>query len=80
MVLNLVWHVIWRYVDGNGNLLPYPEQAADFIVTPLIGADYTARPDPNDLKTRIGNNFATPLGATIAIRLISSAQTPAVYS
>lgn len=80
MVLNLVWHVVWAYVDQNGRLLPYPEQAADFIVTPLIGADYTARPDPNDLKTRIGNNFATPAGGVIAVRLIGSAQSPAVYS
>jgi hypothetical protein len=83
MAVNLVWHAVWAYVDASGKLLQYPEQAADFIVNILpsgAGGDGTARPDPNDLKTRIGNNFATPSGATVALRLVSSGQCAAVYS
>jgi hypothetical protein len=76
VAINLVWHVVWAYIDANGKLLPNPEQAADFIVTAL-GPD---RPDLNDLKNRIANNFATPSNSTIAVRLISSAQSPAVYT
>jgi hypothetical protein len=82
MAGNFVYHVVWAYVDANGNLLQqYPERAADFIANSLpLGPDGTVRPDPNDLKTRIGNNFATPAGASIVLRLVSSGQCAAVYS
>jgi hypothetical protein len=81
MAANLVWHAVWFYVDANGKPLQYAEQAADFIANSLpAGPDGTARPDPNDLKTRIGNNFAAPAGATVALRLVSSGQCPTVYS
>jgi hypothetical protein len=81
LAVNLVWHAVWAYVDANGKLLQYPEQAADFIANSLpAGPDGTARPDPNDLTTRIGNNFATPAGANVALRLVSSGQCAAVYS
>jgi hypothetical protein len=78
VAINLVWHVIWAYIDANGKLLQYPEQAGDFICTPL--ATEPVRPDLNDLKNRIANNFATPGGAFIAIRLVSSAQSPAIFT
>ena len=58
-----------------------PVQFADFIANQVpAGPDGTVRPDPNDLMTRITNNFAVPAGATIVLQGISSAQCPAVYS
>lgn len=82
MPVNGVYHVVWAYTDASGKLLQYPEQAADFIANSLpAGPDGTVRPDPNDLiNVRIPGNFATPSGAKIALRLVSSGQCAAVYS
>ncbi len=74
------WRVRWRYADVSGNLLKqYPEQEADFIVTPLTGGDGAVRPDPADAMDRIANSFATPPGASIVLLGISSSQTSVIY-
>ena len=82
MAANYCFRARWRYADASNKLLQqYAEQAADFIVNLLpFGPDGAARPDPNDLKTRIGNNFPTPTGASITLLGISSSQCPAVFS
>jgi hypothetical protein len=75
---NYIWHVIWCYADANGKLSA--EMAADFILALAAASDGAARPDMNDARTKVGNNFATPAGNSIVFRLISSGQCGAVYS
>ena len=56
----------WRYSDASGKLLKqFVEQEADFVVTPVTGADGAMRPDPVDAMNRIANSFPTPPGASI---------------
>ena len=80
MAVNFVWRVLWRYSKGGKILDHYPTRAADIISTFLVGGDGTITPDPNSVASVIGNNFATPPGATIEIQGISYAQSPAVYN
>ena len=77
----LAWRVRWRYMDSSGKLLQqFPEMEADFVATPITGADGAMRPDPADLTGyRIPNNFSTPAGASIVLLGISSSQTSVIY-
>jgi hypothetical protein len=79
---NSCWRVNWRYADASGKILQqYSEQSADFIVVLApTGPDGTARPLISDLLAKIASNFPTPAGASIVLGVISSSQTPTVYS
>ncbi len=81
MAVNNLFRLRWRYVDANGKVLQqYPEASADFILNVVTGGDGIQRADMNDARTKVGNNFPTPAGASILFTVISNSQSAFAYS
>jgi hypothetical protein len=81
LAISYIWRLRWRYTDASGKLMPQAELSADFILNGVIDVgDGTLRPDMNDAKTKVGNNFPTPTGGSILFTGVSSSQAAFAYS